>query len=643
MKTSINSVHGLMRTLLTKILFAGLVVAAFSFATIPTWAGDAEDNARKAFDAWEKPVELSRPEVLVKTGNNSFALVSGAIRDAQDPDLPDPIRMNDITTVEQLKNKSLRRLNDTLKDLRKRKGDDRSGACGIQKELKEKIRLVVAALKQEHGYEAAPAPIDVSEDCPPPRKASMETKSGNGLQTVTFATLEGRVIVYLPDDIRAGDTISGTVFTEPKGDTDEEKAKNQNILNSTVLDLAGTKIQAERPMFTWTPVIPQPAQPVRYQLKIVEVLGLPTSSAMTQSVADINLDPKTTQPGAGITPDPNITPGFIIPPLGQQGRLVEIPGPFDGDFANTALRFGPVGSTLQDFEKNTESVSGGFGLIKPLAESPRKIVVESPTNVVGPIEVFVQEGDKKITGTHRNVGVNLSAPKTNLTRGERTTLTVEVRGLEGIKTDVPLQLDSKGVINMDGGNFQNLRIKPSEVTPEGRYTINRAITGVQAGGFNVTATVIVRRFDFRLQDDADPNRLFHFNSFTGDYLFACGGGSCRPGGSTGGTQTGGTTGKPGGTTQPGGTVQPGGTTPPGGTGTPPITPTGTTLTGIGRPSMKGCIITLSHNAPDRRVFARLDACTKTGDANVQTESPKTNVSITDKNITDNTAASPPPK
>ena len=138
----------------------------------------------------------------------------------------------------------------------------------------------------------------------------------------------------------------------------------------------------------------------------------------------------------------------------------------------------------------------------------------------------------------------------------------------------------------------------------------------------MTATVIVNRFDCVLQDDTDPNRIFRFNSFTGDYLFACGGGSCRPDGSTGGTQTGGTS-----------TGQPG--------GPPPLPPVN--LTGIGKPAMKGCIITLSHNAPDRRVFARLDACTKTGDASVQTNSPKADIKITDKNTTDNPAGSPPPK
>src|SRR6185503_3838687 len=117
------------------------------------------------------------------------------------------------------------------------------------------------------------------------------------------------------------------------------------------------------------------------------------------------------------------------------------------------------------------------------------------------------------TGNSRNIGVRLSAPKLNLLRGERTTVTIEVSGLAGIINDVPLQLDARGVINMDGGNFQNLKIKPEEVKLDGRYTTNRAINALQAGGFSVTATVIVGPFDLNLQDDVDPSRIFQFNSF----------------------------------------------------------------------------------------------------------------------------------
>jgi hypothetical protein len=61
--------------------------------------------------------------------------------------------------------------------------------------------------------------------------------TGDGLRIVTFDTLQGRVIVNLPDDMRAGDTISGTVVAEPKGQTPEERAKNMSILSGCVIEV----------------------------------------------------------------------------------------------------------------------------------------------------------------------------------------------------------------------------------------------------------------------------------------------------------------------------------------------------------------------------------------------------------------------
>lgn len=40
------------RSLITALL-TGFLLLAFSFATIPAWAGDAEDNANKAFADWQ--------------------------------------------------------------------------------------------------------------------------------------------------------------------------------------------------------------------------------------------------------------------------------------------------------------------------------------------------------------------------------------------------------------------------------------------------------------------------------------------------------------------------------------------------------------------------------------------------------------
>jgi hypothetical protein len=305
-------------------------------------------------------------------------------------------------------------------------------------------------------------------------------------------------------------------------------------------------------------------------------------------------------------PEPDSIYG--VPSVGQTGKPVVITGPFDGNATNTGITCEPTGST-----QPPPTYTPGQP-IYVLAESPRKAVFTSPSNLTGPLQVTVDEGGKKTTAPFRNVGVNLTAPKTSLLKGEQTTLTVQVTGLQNLTQPVPLTLECNGVITMTGGTYQPLTIQPSQVRPDGTYTTTRDITGVQPGGWGATATVVTNRFDVCLTDDSNRHSGILWNTFTGDYIFITMGVPPRPPG------------------QPpsGGTISPG--------GAPAVPPGGTSLTGTGKPIMKGCIITLTHNAPDRRVFARLDTCTKTGEASVQTGSPSKQFTITDKNIGDNTCA-----
>ncbi|MGH9970531.1 MAG: hypothetical protein ACREBG_22445 [Pyrinomonadaceae bacterium] len=496
-------------------------------------------------------------------------------------------------------------------------------------------------------------------------EATTSVAAANGLQTVTFDTLYARVIVHLPDDMAAGDTISGTVFAEPKGSTPEERAKSLGLLKGLVVEIGDKPIEpfsvickeddAIRPcpatFFLYHTDEKRPKTPVVLKTKegtTVAETGIPVFDP-TQLKPTITFDPPKTESAPpqnvkATAPEvpqsdaartqPNAFREFRLPKIGQQGRAVEITGSFDGNSSNTTLTFKPISGTSKDFEKTTQNVSGGFGLIRPLAESPRKIVFRSPSDFTGPVEISLREGNKETKGTYRNVGVRLSAPKTNLMKGESTELTVEVSGLEGIQKDVPLQLDSKGVIAMEGGNFQNLRISPSEVNRDGVYNTTRAITGQEAGAFNVTATVVVGPFDVCLQDDSTPARVVLWNSSTGDYIFNCGG-CLPPPGPKGTTGPAGTPGQ-GGKKTAGGTIQPRGTT-AGPSGAAGILSVGysSSLTGTGQVTMKGCIITLQHNAPDRRVMGTIDACNKTGNASVQIPARKWTFTITDSTPADN--------
>ena len=97
-------------------------------------------------------------------------------------------------------------------------------------------------------------------------------------------------------------------------------------------------------------------------------------------------------------------------------------------------------------------------------------------------------------------------------------------------------------------------------------------------------------FDICLQDDSNGN-LLRFNSATGEYLFTrCG--------------------------------------------------TGFMLGGTGTVTVRGSVITLQHNAADRRVLAQIDNATHTGKASVQVFSLGTTFTISDRNTANNTCACP---
>lgn len=411
------------------------------------------------------------------------------------------------------------------------------------------------------------------------QSAQVSTTSRGALRTVTFDTLEGKVIVNLPDDMMAGDTISGTVLVEPK----EQESEGRSMPLELLFDFATVKVSTSggsRQPFT---------------------IKIPASGANDKSTGRIKLTLKgedgaytSVRPASvglfGVYEFEVVATGEI---LGQQGRPVEIPGHFDGSFENTSLR-----------------VEGQE--VPLLAESPRRVIFESPRNVLGLAEIVIKESKVETKKTFRNLRIRLSAPKTTLLKGESTTLTVGVEGLQGIKEDVPLHLEnaSPAVVRMDGGDKQTIRITPSTLQPDGAFTATRAITGQQAGAFSVTATVVI--FNHCLRDDSNGNSLV-FSTFTGDYIF------ChldpKPGSSDAMVRTDGVMDFSGGVSLS----------------------TGDSLD-LNKPGSG--VLTFQSDDTDRRVLIKLNAgnASPSGTATIQTSNPKQTFTIRDRDTRDNTCA-----
>jgi len=69
----------------------------------------------------------------------------------------------------------------------------------------------------------------------------VDSKTGNGLVVTTVDTPQGKIKVNLPDDMAAGDTITGTVEVEPNGKNDAERTQNEGELNGYVIEVGGQK------------------------------------------------------------------------------------------------------------------------------------------------------------------------------------------------------------------------------------------------------------------------------------------------------------------------------------------------------------------------------------------------------------------
>jgi hypothetical protein len=282
-------------------------------------------------------------------------------------------------------------------------------------------------------------------------KATAETEFG--LHVATFDTLQGTVRVNLPDDLAAGDTISGTVMAEPAGQTPVEQSKNLDQLNGYVVEIEQQKTSPKNKLAKW--VIPAAASSTI-------ALVLKTREGKEVRRVPIPVNPKPDEPGHG----------YQTPSVGQTGRPFEVKGRFDGDAITTGVQIASKTA-------------------KVLAESPRKVVAQVPGDVIGNAQIEVKKKEALVAKcAFRSIGVRLSAGKLNLIRGETSVLTLTVLGMDGMDAPVSVRLTNQSpwVIRLQGGQAQRLVIGPSQVQG-GTYTITRTLTGVRAGGFGINAVV----------------------------------------------------------------------------------------------------------------------------------------------------------
>jgi hypothetical protein len=294
----------------------------------------------------------------------------------------------------------------------------------------------------------------------------------NGLNTVEFKTPEGTIYAYLPNKYVTNQQISGTVISRPEGNSEKQLKKNLKKLSSYVLHIGSTSAKITNPIYSLT-MDENPS--VELQLKDAKGILLGQQPVQLENV------PKTNQ--------------ISFPKTLVSENRSQIYGDFDGDISTTNLKIGD-------------------NAVQILAESPVQTLFQAPTIDIAPTEMVLIENDVKYTADVQVVGMEFTADKLDLMKGEGTFIRITVFGLSTVEEPVDFVLDNVSipVITLQGGNHQEMVFYPGE---QETFSKSWRIQSLKSGGFNLVAKLTVPEPPF-LGDVDDANEPSFLDDSTMD-------------------------------------------------------------------------------------------------------------------------------
>lgn len=278
--------------------------------------------------------------------------------------------------------------------------------------------------------------------------------SQKGLTTVVFPTQYGDVKVYLPDDVRAGETITGTVIAEPKGNNARQVEKNQVELVKFNINIDGNKFTfSDKPVsFKWL---------VHQDRQIDAPLELLHPSGVKAHVLKIQLKPSTINVSSSY--------GCGIPSHALTEAPCRITGNFDGDASNTKCMLNNQPTQI-------------------LAESPRQCIFQMPANAQGPQNMQVSEnGQEKCTRQISGVDMQVTAGDLNLRKGQSTYIDVKLTGLQNLPDKATLTITNvtTNIVTMTNGNIQVIPVWPPPDSAAGTFFVHCPAVSISTGNFSV--------------------------------------------------------------------------------------------------------------------------------------------------------------
>ena len=238
---------------------------------------------------------------------------------------------------------------------------------------------------------------------------AQKISSEKGLTTAVFQTQYGKIKVYLPDDIRPGDMISGTILTEPKGNNTKQTEKNLAELKKYSISFSNEKFPVDNGNKSIRFLI-QADKPVSNRLELVSDIKTLSGEVIEVKMATAAIK--------------NSLVECEFPTHALCGSPLRITGQFDGDMSNTQC-------SLDNKP------------LEILAESPRQCIISYPADAGGMHTLNEQEKGKMLCSKQiSGVIMNVSAGDLNLKKGQRTFIDVNITGLQNLKDTAFLSLNN---------------------------------------------------------------------------------------------------------------------------------------------------------------------------------------------------------
>ncbi|MFZ1258849.1 MAG: hypothetical protein WAQ93_00150, partial [Chitinophagaceae bacterium] len=278
--------------------------------------------------------------------------------------------------------------------------------------------------------------------------------SQKGLTTAVFNLPQGNIKVYLPDDIRPGEQISGTVIAEPNGTNARQIEKNQAELVKYRVSIDGSKYSVDdRQGWSWI-----------VKKDIQETIPLELLNFSGVKVAELKYG--LIRPVIGTDP---LEYGCVIPSHALTAAPLRITGSFDGDMTNTKC-----------------SLNGKP--IEILAESPRQCLLQYPQNANGLQTMQVNDnGEEKCTRQISGVDMQVTTGDLNLRKGQNTYIDVKLSGLQNLPDKAVLTITNitPNVVTMTNGNLQVIPVWPPSDSAGGTYSVHCPAVSITTGTFSV--------------------------------------------------------------------------------------------------------------------------------------------------------------